>query len=29
MNNPRQLNYTQQLEHRLNMVKDDLDTIHL
>jgi hypothetical protein len=29
MNNPRQLNYTQQLEHRLNMVKDDLDTIIL
>lgn len=24
MNNPRQLNYTQQLEHRLLMVKDDL-----
>jgi hypothetical protein len=27
MNNPKQLNYTQQLEHRLKMVKDDLNII--
>lgn len=27
MNNPRQLNHTQQLEHRLKMVMDDLDVI--
>jgi hypothetical protein len=27
MNNPRQLNYTQQLEHRLKMVQDDLNII--
>jgi hypothetical protein len=24
MNNPHQLNYTQQLEHRLRMIEDDL-----
>jgi hypothetical protein len=27
MKNPRQLNYTQQLEHRLLMVKDDLNVL--
>jgi len=27
MNNPKQLNYTQQLEHRLKMVQDDLNII--
>lgn len=27
MNNPKQFNYTQQLEHRLKMVQDDLNII--
>ena len=27
MSNPKQLNYTQQLEHRLRMVQDDLKII--
>jgi hypothetical protein len=27
MNNPHQYNYTQQLEHRLRMVEDDLNTL--
>lgn len=27
MNNPKQMNYTQQLEHRLAMVQDDLNII--
>ena len=27
MNNPKQLNYSQQLEHRLKMVQDDLNII--
>jgi len=27
MNNPRQLNYTQQLEHRLEMALDDLTAL--
>lgn len=27
MNNPRQLNYTQQLEHRIKMIEDDLNMI--
>ncbi len=27
MNNPHQLNYTQQLEHRLQMVKFDIEAI--
>ncbi len=27
MNNPKQLNYTQQLEHRLSQVQDDLNTL--
>jgi hypothetical protein len=27
MNNPNQLNYTQQLEHRIAMVKDDLNIL--
>jgi hypothetical protein len=27
MNNPKQFNYTQQLEHRLLMVKDDLNIL--
>lgn len=27
MNNPKQFNYAQQLEHRLKMVKDDLEIL--
>jgi hypothetical protein len=27
MNNPHQFNYTQQLEHRLRMVEDDLNIL--
>jgi hypothetical protein len=27
MNNPHQFNYTQQLEHRLRMIQDDLNTL--
>ena len=27
MNNPRQLNYTQQLEHRLRMIEDDISKL--
>lgn len=27
MNNPKQFNYTQQLEHRLKMVQDDLNIL--
>lgn len=27
MSNPKQLNYTQQLEHRLRMVQDDLNIL--
>ena len=27
MNNPHQFNYTQQLEHRLKMVQDDLNIL--
>jgi hypothetical protein len=28
MSNPKQLNYTQQLEHRIKMIKEDLDVIN-